>query len=167
MIQVYTGCGKGKTTAAIGLAVRASGYGKKIFFAQFMKGKYYGEISALKKIRNITLLQCGGRCFIKSKPKSKDIKLAQEALNKIAQLIKTGKYDVVIMDEINVALHMGLVEVNQVLEILNTAPAKTELILTGRYCPKKISDKADLVSEIKEVRHYYRRGVKARQGIEY
>jgi len=167
MIQVYTGCGKGKTTAAIGLAVRASGYGKKIFIAQFMKGKYYGEISSLKKIKDITLIQCGGRCFIKSGPKPKDIDIAQAAVKKVARLSREGKYDVIIMDEINVALHMGLVKINQVLEIMALTPAKTELVLTGRYCPKEIINKADLVSEIKEIKHYYRHGVKARKGIEY
>jgi len=167
MIQVYTGCGKGKTTAAIGLAVRASGYGKKIFIAQFMKGKYYGEISALKKIKDITLVQCGGRCFIKSRPKPKDIDIAQAAIKKVARSVREGKYDIIVMDEINVALHIGLVRINQVLEIMGLTPAKTELVLTGRYCPKEIINKADLVSEIKEIKHYYRQGVKARKGIEY
>lgn len=167
MIQVYTGCGKGKTTAAIGLAVRAAGYGKKIFIAQFMKGRHYGEIDALRKIKNITLVQCGGRCFIKSRPGPKDIKLAQEALKKIALLAKEGRHDIIVMDEINVALHMGLVNVNQVLDIIGTIPERTELVLTGRYCPKEIMGRADLVSEIKETKHYYRRGIKARRGIEY
>lgn len=167
MIQVYTGNGKGKTTAALGLAVRGAGAGLRVYIVQFLKGRPYSELRALKKIRNITLVQCGRRCFIKSKPGARDFAMAREGLAKIKNAIEKKCYDLIILDEVNVAMKMGLLQVNEVAGVIKKAPAKTELVLTGRYAPPEVIRIADLVSEIKERKHYYRKGVKARKGIEF
>jgi cob(I)alamin adenosyltransferase len=166
MIQVYTGNGKGKTTAALGLAIRAAGAGKKVFIGQFIKGKLYSELITLKKIKNIKVEQFGRGCFIKSGPKEKDIEAAQNGLEKIKKFVK-GKFDVVIFDEINVAIKLGLLESNEVLKLIRKTPKKIELILTGRNASSKILKAADLVSEVKEIKHYYKKGLKARRGIEF
>lgn len=167
MIQVYTGNGKGKTTAALGLALRAAGAGLKVYICQFIKGKEYCELLALKKFKNIKIEQFGAGCFIRKAPAQKDIALAKKALERIGKIIKDKKYAVIILDEINVALRLKLVKLKDVICILEKTPAKTELILTGRNAHPQILKLADLVSEIKEVKHYFRKGVKARKGIEF
>ncbi|MCM8797349.1 MAG: cob(I)yrinic acid a,c-diamide adenosyltransferase [Candidatus Omnitrophica bacterium] len=166
MIQVYTGNGKGKTTAAFGLALRAAGNGLKVYIAQFVKGKPYGEIKALRKIKNIEVEQFGRTCFIKKSPVSKDILLAKEGLNKVRQILMKGRHDVVILDEINIAIKLGLIPLKDVLGLIDDC-SRTELVLTGRYAHPQIVKKADLVSEIKERKHYYRKNIKARKGIEF
>jgi len=167
MIQVYTGNGKGKTTAALGLALRAAGAGLKVYIGQFIKGKNYSELNALKKIKNIKIEQFGRGCFINGAPQQKDIELAKKGLEKIKRIVFQRIYDVVILDEINVALYSKLLELKEVVSLLRKTPKKVELILTGRDAHPEIFEIADLVSEIKEVKHYFKNGIKARKGIEY
>lgn len=165
MIQVYTGNGKGKTTAAIGLAVRASGAGLRVYIGQFIKGACYSEMKALSKFKNIKVEQFGRGCFIRKSPTVEDIKLARDGLERIKQVIP--RFDLIILDEVNVALHFKLIRLDDVLKIIKGVPRKTEIILTGRCAPQGLLKKADLISEVKEVKHYYKNGVKARKGIEY
>ena len=168
MIHIYTGNGKGKTTAALGLALRASGAGLKVYIGQFIKGKnYYSELKALKNLKNITLEQFGRGCFICGKPNKEEIKMARKGWERIKKIIARKTYDMVILDEINVAVKLGLLAQREVAEIMKKNPARCELILTGRYAHPEFLKLADLVSEIKEKKHYYRRGKKARKGIEY
>ena len=165
--HVYFGTGKGKTTAAIGLAVRAAGYGLKVYIAQFIKGLIYSEIKCLKKLsENITVKQYGRGCFIKKEPTEQDILAAKHGIEEVSQIIKSGKYDVVILDEITVAEFFGLVTVEEIIDIIKSKPGNVELVLTGRKADKKILDAADLVTEMKEIKHYYNQGVQARKGIE-
>lgn len=167
MIQVYTGCGKGKTTVALGLALRAAGAGLKVYIGQFLKGKDYSELNSLKKIKNIKVEQFGRRCFIKKKPEQKDIESARRGLERINKIISQRIYDVVILDEINVALNLNLLELKDVIRLIKKSPRNLELVLTGRYAHPKIIKIADLVSEIRELKHYYKKGIKARKGIEF
>ncbi|MCX5714713.1 MAG: cob(I)yrinic acid a,c-diamide adenosyltransferase [Candidatus Omnitrophica bacterium] len=167
MIQVYTGNGKGKTTAALGLALRAAGAGKKVYLCQFLKGKYYCELASLKKFKNIKVEQFGTRCFIRKAPTGKDVALARKALASAHKMIKSGKCDMLILDELNVALNLGLVGIKDVLRLIRDARQNIELVITGRNAPPEIVGIADLVSEIKEVKHYFKKGVKARKGIEF
>ncbi|MFA6217103.1 MAG: cob(I)yrinic acid a,c-diamide adenosyltransferase [Candidatus Omnitrophota bacterium] len=167
MIQVYTGDGKGKTTAALGMALRATGAGLTVYICQFLKNQPYSELAALKKLKNITFCQHGRRCFIRKSPTKKDIQLAQEGFLSVSKAIASRAYNVVILDEINCAINLKLIEISKVIELLKNTPSSIELILTGRNAPKQIRDCADLVSEIKEVKHYFKQGIKARKGIEY
>jgi cob(I)alamin adenosyltransferase len=169
-IQVYTGNGKGKTTAAIGLAVRAAGRNKRTYIAQFLKKGEYGEIRAistcLKKF--ITLQQFGLPGFHhQSKGVSQEERQAAYAgLEAVRKALAQNTYDVVIMDEVNLLLHFKIVALQDVLDIIDGKPAATELILTGRCAPQLIIQRADLVTEMKEIKHYYQQGVQAREGFE-
>jgi len=166
-IQVYTGNGKGKTTAALGLALRAAGAGLKVFIAQFIKMGEYSEIKALKRYNDlITLQQFGKGRFIKGKPSASDIEAARKGLEKIKTVFTSGQHSVVIMEEANVAAAVGLLSVDDILEIMAEKPGDMELVITGRGADSQIIEKADLVTEMKEVKHYYQKGVKARIGIE-
>ncbi|MBU1090765.1 MAG: cob(I)yrinic acid a,c-diamide adenosyltransferase [Candidatus Omnitrophica bacterium] len=167
MIQVYTGNGKGKTTAALGLALRASGAGLKVYICQFAKGRKYSEHNSLKKIKNIKVEQFGRSCFIKRKPAQKDIQLAEKGLENVKRIICKKVYDMVILDEINIAVKLNLIKPEDVLNIIKQTPKRTELILTGRYAHPKIIKLADLVSQINEKKHYFKRGVLGRRGIEF
>jgi cob(I)alamin adenosyltransferase len=167
MIQVYTGNGKGKTTAALGLAVRAASQGLKVYIGQFLKGGNYGELAALRKIKNIKVEQFGRTCFIKKKPSCQDIELAKRGLEKIRNVISKKAYNVVILDEINITVKLGLIRLKDLLSLIKKVPKKTELVLTGRYAHPEIIKIADLVSQIKAVKHYYKKGIKARKGIEF
>lgn len=167
MIQVYTGNGKGKTTASLGLALRAAGAGLKVYIGQFVKGRHYSELNSLKKIKNIKVEQLGTSCFIKKKPNKRDIELAKIGLEKIKKIISKRTYDMVILDEINIALNLKVLKLKDVIDILKKTPKSLELVLTGRYAPQAVLKLADLVSEIKEVKHYFNKGIKAREGIEY
>lgn len=167
MIQVYTGNGKGKTTASLGLALRAAGAGLKVYIGQFIKKGCYNEIKILKKIKNITIEQFGRGCFINRCPNKKDIELANKGLEKIKKAVSNNHYSLIILDEINVALNFKLIELNDVLDIIKSVPKKTELVLTGRYAHDKIIKIADLVSCIEDKKHYYNKNLKARRGIEY
>lgn len=167
-IQVYTGNGKGKTTAALGLALRAAGKGMKVYIGQFMKGQRYGEFDAINKYLSewITIEQYGTPKFVVGKPSDEDIKLAKEGLKKAKEAMLSGNYDIVILDEINVSVYLKTLELEGVLDFIKEKPSNVELILTGRYAPQELIDIADLVTEMKEVKHYYTKGVIAREGIE-
>ncbi|MCX5696128.1 MAG: cob(I)yrinic acid a,c-diamide adenosyltransferase [Candidatus Omnitrophica bacterium] len=167
MIQVYTGNGKGKTTAALGLALRASGAGHKVYICQFLKGKDYCELHSLKKFKNIKVEQFGSKCFIRHLPREEDIKLAQAGLVAAKKAIRDKSYSLIVLDEINIALKLKLVDLKDVLSLLKSLPKKTELILTGRYAHPDIIKLADLVSEIRERKHYFKKGLRARKGIEF
>jgi len=166
-IQVYTGNGKGKTTAALGLAIRAAGAGLKVFIAQFIKMGEYSEIKALKRFKDlITVEQFGTGRFIKDKPSASDIEIARKGIEKIKVAFTSGQYNVVIMEEANVAAKLGLLSVENILKIMDEKPKDVELVITGRGADSRIIEKADLVTEMKEVKHYFQKGVKARTGIE-
>ncbi|MFA5005280.1 MAG: cob(I)yrinic acid a,c-diamide adenosyltransferase [Candidatus Omnitrophota bacterium] len=167
MIQVYTGKGKGKTTAALGLALRASGAGLRVYIGQFAKGACYSEVKALDKVTNIRIEQFGRRCFIKKNPEPVDIEMAKRGLKKIKKAIEGRRYQMIIMDEINIALKLKLVTLDELVTLIKSAPRKLELVLTGRYAHPAIIKLADLVSEVKEKKHYYAKGIKARRGIEF
>lgn len=165
-VQVYTGNGKGKTTASIGLAIRAIGAGKNVYIAQFVKGMKYSEIKTLERFDNITVEQFGLKCFIKDEPKQEDIDAAVEGLDKVRGILTSGTHDVVIMDEANIAVFFKLYSVDSLLELIELKPENVELVFTGRYADPKLIDRADLVTEMKEIKHYYNVGVDARKGIE-
>jgi len=167
MIQVYTGNGKGKSTAAFGLVLRAVGAGLKVYILQFAKKGCFSEIRALKQFKNVKICQFGSACFIKGKPTDKDIKLARQGLAKIKEIINNNKYNVVVLDEINNILNLGILKPKEIKDALKLARSRKEFILTGRNAPREIIEFADLVSEIKEIKHYYRKGQKAREGIEF
>lgn len=168
-IQIYTGNGKGKTTAMLGLAVRAVGAGLKVYIGQFLKNDDYSEIKTLKeKLPEIRIEQYGSGLGFASKNdlKNEEIQAASQGCAKAAAALASGEYDLVILDEINVALHLGLIEVETVLELIARKPRHTELVLTGRYAHPEIMEKADLITEMTEIKHYYHTGVPAREGIE-
>lgn len=167
-IQIYTGNGKGKTTAALGLALRAAGADMKIYFAQFIKGKPYSELSILKnRIPEITIKQYGLGCFIVDKPTEDDINAAIKGLNEIASIILSEKYDMIVLDEITIALYYKLFSADRLIKVLQSKSDKTEIVITGRYAPDELIKIADLVTEMKEIKHYYKDGVEARKGIEF
>lgn len=165
-IQVYTGNGKGKTTAALGLTLRAVCAGKKVYFGQFMKGLEYSELRAVEMLDNFKIRQFGGVNFVCGEPGQQDIEDARRGLQKMKEVLSSGEYDIVVFDEINTVLYYKMVPVEEVLDILSSKPERTEVVLTGRYAPQEIIDKADLVTEMKEIKHYYDQGVEARVGIE-
>lgn len=166
-IHVYTGNGKGKTTASLGLAVRAALAGKKVFIGQFIKGMEYSELKLSDYIPNIKIYQFGRDCFIYNEPTEEDILAAREGLKVCREVLEKGQWDVVILDELNIALYYNLFQVKEVLEILDNKKEKVEVVITGRYAPKELINKADLVTEMVEIKHYYNKGVEARKGIEY
>lgn len=169
MIQIYTGNGKGKTTAALGLAMRAAGHGMKVIVVQFMKGKInYGELETVKMIPNITIEQYGRPDFVdQDNPAREDIRLAQEGLKRAKAAITSKDYDVVILDEINVAVEFSLIRVEEVIALCKSKPKEIELVLTGRYMPQELVEYADLITECREVKHYFQNSVQARKGFDY
>jgi cob(I)alamin adenosyltransferase len=169
LVQVYTGDGKGKTSAAFGLALRAIGRGLKVYIIQFIKGGFdYGELYAVKNLPNLKLKAFGHGKFVTQVPPSeRDVELAKEAFNLATQVVESGKYDVIILDEINVAIHLGLLSPNEVVQLIKIKPKGVELVLTGRDASGEIIENADLVTEMKEIKHPFRKGVKPRKGIEY
>jgi len=169
LIQVYTGPGKGKTTAALGLAMRAAGHGLKVHIVQFMKGwPHYGELVSVERLPNVTIKQFGRPQFVdKENPDPEDFRLAQEALEHGRQAALSGDYDIVVLDEINVALDFGLIELSDVLSLLEEKPDKVELVLTGRNAPLEVVKRADLVTEMLDIKHPYYEGVEGRRGIEF
>jgi cob(I)alamin adenosyltransferase len=169
LIQVYTGNGKGKTTAALGLALRAVGREMRVCMIQFMKGGGpYGEQLAAEKLAPfLTILQTGRDDWCrKSAPSPDDIRLAREALTLAKEKLTGDQYEIVILDEINNAVHYGLVPVDDVLQLIALKPEAVELVLTGRNADARIIDAADLVTEMREIKHYYKKGITARLGIE-
>ncbi|MBM4306118.1 MAG: cob(I)yrinic acid a,c-diamide adenosyltransferase [Deltaproteobacteria bacterium] len=166
-IQVYTGDGKGKTTAALGLALRASGAGLKVYFAQFVKGMVYSEIKALRNLsHSVVIKQYGKDGFINRASGEEDKKAAEEGLNDARRIVKSGEYDLVILDEANIAVQLDLISVKDLLELIYSKPDHVEIVLTGRSADPKIIEAADLVTEMTDVKHYYRKGIQARNGIE-
>lgn len=166
-IQIYTGNGKGKTTAAIGLAVRAAGHNKNCFIGQFMKGREYGELKTLSNIPQIEIEQFGiTKCITKEEVTEKYKEKSKKALQKCKSKMLSGKYEIIVLDEINVSVWFGLITEKDVLDLIAKKPENVELILTGRYAPESIIEKADLVTEMKIIKHYYDKGVNARDGIE-
>ncbi len=167
LIQIYTGDGKGKTTAALGLAMRAAGHDFKIAIIQFMKIWNYGEIKSLRRL-GIDLFRYGTREFVDPKnPSPIDFDQARRALSKAEELMRKGDYDVLILDEINVAVDFNLIALKRVVDLLDKKPHNLELVLTGRNCPQELIERADLVSIIDEIKHPYKKGVEARKGIEF
>ncbi len=166
--QIYTGNGKGKTTAALGLALRAVGRGLNVCFFQFIKGggKYGEHLAAEKLAPLMTIIQTGRPGWVNTSDITEDRKVAQEALVQARQLLTSGTYDLLICDEINGAVGFGLIDVEQVLELISARPEKSELVLTGRNADQRVIDAADLVTEMCEIKHYYQAGVPARSGIE-
>jgi len=169
MVQVYTGDGKGKTTAALGLACRAVGHGYKVLIIQFMKGGIeYGELESARRLApHLTIRPMGRGCRIsRESPDPEDVKLCREAMLYAQKILASGEYDIVVLDEINVAVDLGLIQKEAVLRLLDERPLHVELILTGRHAAPEIMERADLVTEMKEIKHYYRKGVESRTGIE-
>ncbi len=166
-VQVYTGDGKGKTTAALGLALRAAGAGLRVYIAQFIKGGDYSEITALERFPElITVKQYGRGCFIQGKPEEEDVRLAEAAVTEVEEIMASGNYQMVILDEANVATFFNLLPVERLIECIRKKPDAVELVITGRRADPRIMEMADLVTEMKEVKHYYHNGVEARVGIE-
>ena len=158
-IQLYTGNGKGKTTAALGLTLRAICAGKKVYIGQFMKGMDYSELKAIDYLPNLTMRQFGSDKFIYKPAKQEDVNLAKEGLNEIEKVLISGDYDVVVLDELNITVFFELLTVDEIIEVLNKRHPKVEVVITGRNAPQALIDIADLVTEMKEVKHYYNEGV--------
>lgn len=169
MVQIYTGNGKGKTTAALGLALRAIGHGHKVIMIQFMKGQInYGELEAINLLPNFAIEQYGRPEFVNpEKPEEEDVRLAQEGLERARSIIESDEYNMVILDEINVAVSYGLLKASEVIDLIKQTPKETELVLTGRHMPEEFTEYADLISEIREVKHHFHKGIPSRKGIEY
>ncbi len=165
-IHVYTGNGKGKTTAALGLSLRAVCAGKKVFFGQFIKGMEYSELKSQEFLPNFKMQQFGRDCFIYKDPTEEDIKIAREGLKICEEVLIQGEYDIVVLDELNIAIYYKLFSADEVIEILKKRASHVEVIITGRYAEEKIIEYADLVTEMKEVKHYYTQGVESRPGID-
>ena len=167
-IHVYTGPGKGKTTAALGLGLRAIGAGFKVHMIQFMKGRRYSELNSVEKLSNFTVSQHGRDEFVnKDKPEQIDIDLAKDGFIKAKKLIKSGKYDMIILDEINVAIDYSLIDINELIKVIENKPDILELVLTGRYAHPEIQRIADYVTEMLEIKHPYQQGVEARKGVDF
>jgi len=170
LIQVYTGDGKGKTTAALGLALRAVGHGLKVLIIQFMKSNAeYGEWESARKLSPyLTIKPVGRSNFVSDMhPEPIDFQYAQEGFSAAKRGIESKEFDMVILDEINLAIHFGLVSLSDLLKLIDSKPETMELILTGRNARPEIMEKADLVTEMVERKHYFKKGIKARKGIEY
>ncbi|PKL22989.1 MAG: cob(I)yrinic acid a,c-diamide adenosyltransferase [Spirochaetae bacterium HGW-Spirochaetae-3] len=171
-LQVYTGNGKGKTTAAIGLCVRALGAGMSVYIGQFIKGMRYSEIATLEALaaalgpERLVIRQYGRGCFIHRDPEKVDIDMAGDGLALARDALTSGRYGLVILDELNVAVKVGVVSEADALSLVAARPPETELVVTGRYATDAMLAAADLVTEMREIRHYYRKGVEARDGIE-
>lgn len=166
-IHVYTGNGKGKTTAAFGVALRTLFNGGKVFVGQFVKSIKYSETQLEEKFSNIKIEQFGDGCLIDRSPNEGDITLAKKGLLKMKNCLESGDYDLVIFDELTIALYFKLLNIDEVLKVLSHKHKNCEVIITGRYAPKELIDIADLVTEMNEVKHYYTQGVLSRKGIDF
>jgi len=168
LVQIYTGEGKGKTTAALGLALRALGRDLKVYMLQFLKGEDTGELHAGRLFGDkFVIQQTGLKGFIhRGKLDPTDIHLAKEALKRAREILSQGDYDLVILDEIMVALYFELISLHEVIRVLEAKAPHVEVVLTGRYAPPELVEMADLVTEMKNIKHYYQAGIPARKGIE-
>ncbi|MBN1888971.1 MAG: cob(I)yrinic acid a,c-diamide adenosyltransferase [Thermoflexales bacterium] len=169
LVQVYTGDGKGKTTAALGLALRAAGHGLRTYIGQFLKGRDYGELESIQRLApEVSLEQYGLNAWVHvDHVTPEQTQAARAGLEKARQALLGGEYDIVVLDEVNVALYFGLLSEADVLALIDSKPVQVELVLTGRRAPQAILDRADLVTEMRELRHPYQRGIEARAGIEF
>ena len=166
-VQVYTGDGKGKTTAALGLALRAAGAGLKVYIAQFVKGMEYSELNALRNLSDSILIKQYGRdCFIRKAPIEEDRRLAREGLREVWDVMCSGRYQLIILDEANIATHFNLFSVDDLLDLIHGKPEDVEMVITGRRADPRVIEEADLVTEMREIKHYYQKGVQAREGME-
>lgn len=169
---VYTGKGKGKTTAALGIALRATGYGKKICMIQFIKGSWhYGEMYSSKRLEPEFEMIAIGKGFVgiidDKSPKEEHERIAREAIKISAEKIQSGKYNIIILDEINYAINLGLLKIEDVINLIKSKPLKLDLILTGNYAKDEIIELADLVTEMREIKHPFQHGIKAKKGIDF
>lgn len=169
LVMVITGNGKGKTTSAFGQALRAIGQGYQVCLIQFMKGRKYGEVLAAEKyLPDLQIYQFGLDSFVmRNNPAPVDVDLARQGFEKAKEIIYSGKYNMVILDEINVAVDFNLIPEEEVLDLAQNKPTELDLVLTGRYASEKLREIADLVSEVREIKHHYNAGIKDRAGIEY
>ncbi len=168
-IQIYTGNGKGKSTAAIGQVIRSAGYGLKTYYLMMMKDFAYNEIESLKRFEDLIEVVKIGKddwVFRKEKAPQLEIEKAKLALEEAMKKMLSGNYNIIVLDEVFVSIYFGLISVEDVLPFFNQKPLNVELILTGRYCPQEFIERADLVTEMKEIKHYYQIGVASRRGIE-
>ncbi len=168
LVMVFTGDGKGKTTAAVGQAVRALGHGYRVFMVHFMKGRDYGEFLALAQIPKLTVVRAGRDCFVRrDEPDPVDVDLAQDGFTRAKKAIHSKDYDLVVLDEINVAVDYGLIAEEELLELLKSKPAGVSVILTGRGASVELVKMADMVSEVLAIKHHYEQGADCLPGIEY
>ncbi len=168
LIMVFTGDGKGKTTAAVGQAIRALGHGYKVFMIHFMKGRDYGEFLATDKMQNLTLVRAGRDDFVsRENPDPVDVELAKNGFEKAEKAVMSGDYNLVVLDEINVAVDYGLIEESRVLDLLKSKPQHVALVLTGRNASPELVKMADTVSEVLAIKHHYETGADCCKGIEY
>jgi len=168
LIMVFTGDGKGKTTAAIGQAVRALGHGYRVYSIHFMKGRDYGEFLALDRMPNLTIVRAGRDDFVcRESPDQVDLDLARDGFARAEKAIQSGEYDLVILDEINVAVDYGLLAAEDLFRVLRNKPPHVSVILTGRGATQELVKMADLVSEILAIKHHYEQGADCLPGIEY
>ena len=168
IVMLFTGDGKGKTTAAVGAAVRAAGHGASVLVIQFMKGRLYGELAAVEKIDNITIEQHGRDEFVDPKdPEKIDVELAEKGWARALETVASDPPSLLVLDEINVAVSFGLIPLDTVLDFIRNRPGGMDLILTGRYAHPELIDIADTVTEMREIKHHYNAGVQMRKGIEY
>ena len=169
---IYTGKGKGKTTAALGIALRATGYKKKICMIQFIKGSWhYGEMESSKRLEPEFEMVAIGKGFVgiidDKSPKEDHQEIAKEAIRISNEKIQSGKYDIVILDEINYAVNLNLISLDDVLDLIKSKPENVDLVLTGNYAKEEVIEAADLVTEMKEIKHPFQKGIKAKEGIDF
>jgi len=165
---VITGNGKGKSTAGFGAALRALGHGFRVAIIQFMKGRIYGELDVLRSLDRVDIWQFGRNAFVDPKnPDPKDVELARQGLDKAWEIVRGGEHDLLILDEINVVADFGLVPVLELMDLARSRPRWMDLIATGRNAPSTIVELADTVSDVREIKHHYKKGIESRAGMEY
>ena len=168
IVLAITGPGKGKTTSAFGCALRAHGHGFRIAIVQFMKGRIYGELETLRSLPRVEVWQFGRVAFVDPKnPDPRDRELARQGMDKAWEIVRGGQHDLLILDEINVVADFGLIPVEEVLELARARPKWMDLIWTGRNAPAAMVELADTVSEVREIKHHYKKGIESRAGMEY
>lgn len=168
IVMLFTGDGKGKTTAALGAAMRAAGHGARVFMIQFMKGRLYGELVSAEHLENFFIEQHGRDEFVDPEnPEAVDIKLAEKGWARVLEIVENESPDMIILDEINIAVSFGLIPLERVVEFVRNKPEGLDLILTGRYAPDEFLEISDTVTEMREVKHHYNSGIKMRKGIEF